>query len=84
MDKISFITLALAKKSGGATKWLGVTTTALTDGATTNPITINGSDVVAQAGDMVEYGANTFVFSSDEVWQIYDASVEVVNGCLTF
>ena len=82
MDKISFLTLALAKKSG-ATKWLGVTTTELTDGATTNPITINGTSVTAEDGDIVQYGTSYFTFNG-EVWQISSMDVEVQGTTLVF
>ena len=39
----------------GGVHWIGVTTTTLTDGSTTNPISIGGSDVTAENGDMVSY-----------------------------
>lgn len=82
-DKISFLTLALAKKNSGATKWLGVTTTELTDGATTNPITINGTSVTAEDGDIVQYGTSYFTFNG-EVWQISSMDVEVQGSTLVF
>ena len=57
------------------TAYLGVTTTALTDGATTNPIKINGADVTAEAGDIVTlnsgedlYTATDFIFNGT-IWQ---------------
>lgn len=40
----------------------GVTTTALTDDATTNPIIISGNSYTAQANDAVFYGHAEFVF----------------------
>lgn len=46
----------------GFTKYLGKTTTALTDGSTTNPITINGESVTAEAGDITLYGNGEFIF----------------------
>ena len=39
----------------GVMHWRGVTTTALTDGATTNPIEIGGEQYPAVAGDVVGY-----------------------------
>lgn len=48
--------------------YLGVTTTALTDGATTNPIMINGESVTAKKGNIVNYGSKEFIFSGT-VWQ---------------
>lgn len=44
------------------TTYLGVTTTALTDGATTNPVTINGASVTAKSGNIVLYGNKEFIF----------------------
>lgn len=44
------------------TTYLGVTTTALTDGATTNPVTINGASVTAESGNIVLYGNKEFIF----------------------
>ena len=37
----------------GAMHFRGTTTTAIADGSTTNPITINGNDYTAAAGDVV-------------------------------
>lgn len=45
------------------TKFLGVTTTALVNGATTNPVSIDGEDVTAKSGDIVIYGAKEFIFN---------------------
>ena len=53
---------------GNAVKWIGVTTTALTDGDTTNPITIGGESVTAVAGDMAQYSGEEFVWSGS-AWQ---------------
>lgn len=52
----------------GATLWLGVTTTALTDGATTNPVTIASESVTAKAGSMVSYDGKEFIFNGT-AWQ---------------
>jgi hypothetical protein len=48
--------------------WIGVTTTALTDGATTNPITINGQSVTAVAGNITSYDEQELIFNGT-VWQ---------------
>ena len=52
------------------TKYLGVTTTALTDGATTNPITINGDPVTAVAGNITLYGNEEFIFDGTH-WNLF-------------
>lgn len=52
----------------GGTAWLGVTSTPLTDGATTNPIIINGQSVTAKSGSMCAYGKKEFVFAGT-AWQ---------------
>lgn len=58
----------LIEALGNAVKWIGVTTTTLTDGATTNPISINGSDVTAVTGDMTQYSGEEFVWNGS-AWQ---------------
>lgn len=46
-----------------ALKYHGITTTALTDGATTNPITINNANHTATTGCVVFYGDKEYVFN---------------------
>jgi hypothetical protein len=49
--------------------YIGETTTVLTDGATTNPITIGNEQVTAKSGDLVIYGKKEFIFSdTDTKW----------------
>ena len=48
--------------------WIGVTTDALTDGATTNPITVNSESVTANLGGMASYGGSEFVWNGS-AWQ---------------
>lgn len=50
------------------TAYLGVTTTALTDGATTNPIVVGGNSVTAVNGNIVNYGSKEFIFNGTS-WQ---------------
>lgn len=52
----------------GSTSFLGVTTTPLTDGATTNPIVINGSNVDAVTGGIASYGSKEFIWNGT-AWQ---------------
>lgn len=55
--------------AGGGLQFRGVTTTALTDGATTSTYSISGTNHTAANGDMVVYGNKEFVFSSsDNKW----------------
>lgn len=56
-----------------ATHWIGVTTTALTDGATTNPITIDGNSVTAVAGDITSYDNEEFIFNGT-TWQEFGST----------
>lgn len=56
------------------TNWLGVTTTAISDGSTTNPITVNGQSVTAQEGDAVAYNSVQYIFSG-EIWQRFAGSI---------
>lgn len=65
-----------AGSGGGGIKPIGVTTTPLYDGATTNPIQINGESYTAETGDMVTYQSTEFLFNVNEVWQeLGDVSV---------
>lgn len=50
----------------GALTYLGTTTTALTDGCTTSPITIGSTSVTPKAGDVAAYGNSEFVWSAAE------------------
>lgn len=52
----------------GYTEYLGVTTTALTDGATTNPITIGEKSITAKKGDIANYGSKEFIWNGT-TWQ---------------
>lgn len=53
----------------------GVTTTALTDGATTNPIVINDASFTASNGDVVMHGTSEFIFaSSDNKWHEFGST----------
>lgn len=53
---------------GNAMYWLGVTTTALTDGDTTNPITIGGESVTARVGAIAQYNGEEFAWNGTS-WQ---------------
>lgn len=53
---------------GDAVQWLGVTTTELTDGATTDPITIGGESVDAVTGGMAQYNGEEFIWNGS-AWQ---------------
>ena len=53
----------LIAELSNATHFIGVTTTELTDGCTTNPITISGESVTAVSGDIVIYGSDEFIFT---------------------
>ncbi len=53
---------------GHALYWVGITTTALTDGATTNPISVNAEDVTVTLGGMASYDGLEFVWNGS-AWQ---------------
>lgn len=58
----------LIEQIGHAIYWIGVTTDALTDGSTTNPITVNGESVTAKLGGMASYSGSEFVWNGT-AWQ---------------
>ena len=51
-----------------AVKFVGITTTALTDGSTTSTVTIDGASHAAQRGDVVIYGGKEFLWTGS-LWQ---------------
>lgn len=53
---------------GNALYWIGVTTTALSDGATTNPISVNGEDVTARLGGLASYDGMEYAWNGS-AWQ---------------
>ena len=53
---------------GDAVYWIGVTTTELTDGGTTNPITVSGESVTAKLGGMAQYSGEEFIWNGS-AWQ---------------
>ena len=77
--RISGLETEVAKLSN-ATHWLGVTTTTLSDGSTTNPITINGDSVTAVSGDIVQdSNGNEYIFNGT-AWQALGSSVGTLKA----
>lgn len=64
---------AIASLQGGL-KYLGVTTTPLTDGATTNPITVAGQSITATTGNVTIYENAEFVFDGTKWDEFGDLS----------
>lgn len=58
----------VARNAASYTDYLGVTTTALTDGATTNPVTVEEESKTAVKGNIVNYGSKEFIFNGT-AWQ---------------
>ena len=61
---------SLIAQLGQPLHWLGITTTALTEGDTTNPITVNGESVIASAGDIASYNGTEFAWNGS-AWQMF-------------
>jgi len=71
-SRIEYLLQQILENGGGggqsAIHEKGVTTTALTDGCDTNPITINGESYTAVDGDLVAYQNKEFLFNGT-IWQ---------------
>lgn len=77
--RIASLETEVAKLSN-ATHWLGVTSTSLSDGSTTNPITINGESVTAVSGDIVQdSNGNEYIFNGT-AWQALGSSVGTLGN----
>lgn len=87
MDRLSIITLAAAKAYANkkvealeqVVRYIGVTTTEITDGSTTNPITINGQSVTAVAGDTVFYNGTSYAWDGS-AWQEVMNIAEIITA----
>ena len=53
---------------GDVLSWLGVTTTPLTDGSTTSPITVAGESVTPAKGNVAQYSGEEFAWNGTS-WQ---------------
>ena len=53
---------------GNALYWIGVTTTALSEGATTNPIIVGGEEVTAKLGGIASYNGMEYAWNGS-AWQ---------------
>lgn len=58
----------LIEDIGHAIYWIGVTTSELSDGATTNPIQVNGESVTANLGGLASYDGSEYVWNGS-AWQ---------------
>lgn len=70
----------------GATRPIGETTTPLTDGATTNPITIDGESYTAQVNDLVFYQNKEFLFTANgwrEVGDLTNLNADMIDDTNT-
>lgn len=67
-------------KLSNATHWLGVTTTSLSDGSTTNPITIGGQSVTAVSGDIVQTSSRAEFIFNGTAWQELGTSVGTLKA----
>lgn len=67
-------------KLQNATHWIGVTTTELSDGSTTNPITINGESVTAVSGDIVQDSEAIEYIFNGTAWQQLGSSVGTLGN----
>lgn len=77
--RITSLESAVAALSN-ATHWLGITTTDLSDGSTTNPITINGQSVTAVSGDIVQDShGDEFIFNGT-AWQQFGGSIGTLGN----
>lgn len=70
----------------GATRPIGETTTPLTDGATTNPIMIDGESYTAQVNDLAFYQNKEFLFTANgwrEVGDITNLNADMIDDSNT-
>lgn len=64
--------IATLKRAKG---WIGITTTPLSDGDSTNPIEIDGDSVTAVAGNITAYQQDEFIFNGS-IWQAFGVQLD--------
>lgn len=66
-----------------AMKFIGTATTAISDGATTNPITISGKSVTVTNGNVVIYGQKEFIWNGS-AWEEFgnEGNYKIVQGAI--
>lgn len=76
------VSLGGGVKPEGGIILVGETTTALTDGATTNPIVVDGQSYMAQPNDAVIYGNKEFLYTGARWIEFGDVSeiTDVIAG----
>lgn len=81
--RITDVETAIAELQN-ATHWLGITSSAISDGSTLNPIVINGDNVTAVNGDIVQDGNGTeYIFNGNlttAAWQQFGASIGTLKA----
>lgn len=80
-SRIEKLLLELLEKIGSienVVRYIGVTTTEITDGSTTNPISINGESVTAVNGDMVYYSGSAYTWNGS-MWQKTVSFAEIIT-----
>lgn len=84
-DGSAAITIAASDLGlASAMKFLGTSTTAITDGATTSPITVSDSSITPTAGNVVLYGQKEFVWTGS-AWEELgnEGSYKVVQAAVS-
>lgn len=84
-DGSSAVTITAADLGlSSAMKFLGTTTTAITDGSTTSSITIGGTSTAVTAGNVVLYGSKEFVWTGSK-WEELgnEGSYKIVQEAVT-
>ena len=79
--RVEELLLELLDKGIGGITYIGVTTTALTDGCSTVPVIVDGEFIYPDRGDCVFYNGIEFIWNGD-VWQKNGSSQEL--GALAY
>lgn len=63
----------------GVMRFVGITTTELTDGAEISSVMVEGEEVLCQAGDVAIYGETEFIYNGSK-WQAFGSSTGVLKA----
>lgn len=74
-ESIAALESSIISSLAGGVSFIGETTTAIADGGTTNPITINNTSTQVLAGNLVVYGNKEFLWNGSNWVEMGDLSV---------
>ena len=82
-SRMEALLLQLLDQMKDVTHYIGVTTTPLEDGSTTNPVMINGESVTAEGGDWVFYQGGEYAWNGS-AWGKFGDLADLIAAAVSY